>query len=64
KRLWSATRIALFQQSIDTRNSSEHLRERSPRVMFGNRWVENSVLELFQEDITRFRIMLTADIEH
>ena len=61
KRLWASTRIALFQQSIDTRTSSEHLRDRSPRVMFGNRWVEGSVLELFQEDITRFRVMLTTD---
>lgn len=64
KRLWSATRIALFQQSIDTRNTSEHLRDRSPRVMFGNSWVKNSVLELFQEDVTRFRVMLTSDAEH
>ena len=32
KRLWNETRIALFQQSIDTRQTSEHLRDRSPRV--------------------------------
>ncbi|MDH5380308.1 MAG: CBS domain-containing protein [Cyclobacteriaceae bacterium] len=58
RRLWSETRIALFQQSIDTRRSSEHLRDRSPRVMFGNKWLENSVLELYKEDVARFRIML------
>ncbi|MBV6647396.1 MAG: CBS domain-containing protein, partial [Cyclobacteriaceae bacterium] len=28
KRLWSETRVALFQQSIDTRLTSEHIRDR------------------------------------
>ena len=37
KRLWKETRIALFQQSVDTRTTSDHLREFSPRVTFGNR---------------------------
>ena len=60
KRLWSETRIALFQQSVDTRHSSEHIRERSPRVMFGNRWVQKSVLELYREDVARFRVMLST----
>jgi hypothetical protein len=36
KRLWRETRIALFQQSVDTRNQVEMTRERSPRVFFGN----------------------------
>ncbi|HXV75011.1 MAG TPA: hypothetical protein VD788_01730 [Candidatus Polarisedimenticolaceae bacterium] len=32
RRLWRETRIALFQQAIDTRSSMHFLRERSPRV--------------------------------
>jgi len=64
KRLWSETRVALFQQSIDTRVTSEHIRDRSPRVTFGNRWLEDSILELFKEDIVRFRVMLMTDIKH
>src|SRR5215213_4208453 len=60
RRLWRETRIPLFEQSIDTRNASYHLRERSPRVSFGNRWVEQSALELFEEDISRFRVLLGA----
>ena len=63
KRLWSETRVALFQQSIDTRVTSEHLRDRSPRVTFGNKWLENSILELYKEDIVRFRVMLMTDIK-
>lgn len=63
KRLWHETRVALFQQSIDTRITSEHLRDRSPRVTFGNSWLRNSILDLFKEDIVRFRVMLMAQVD-
>ena len=49
KRLWDETRIALFQQSVDTRSGSLHVRELAPRVRFGEHWVDSSVVELFQE---------------
>ena len=62
RRLWHETRIALFQQSIDTRSSVDHLRERSPRVTFGRGWVKRSALELYREDVGRFRALLAADI--
>lgn len=58
RRLWHETRIALFRQSIDTRRSSHHLRERSPRVIFGNGWVEDGVMDLYREDVVRFRSLL------
>ncbi len=61
KRLWHETRIALFQQSLDTRTSHDHLRERSPRVNFGSGWLNNSILEIYKEDIARFRVLMTAD---
>ncbi len=57
RRLWRETRIALFQQSIDTRADSPALREFPPRVSFGTRWVEDSVLDIFQEDIARFKTL-------
>ena len=63
KKLWSETRIALFQQTVDTRRVSEHLRDRSGRVMFGNDWVHDSMVELFKEDISRFRVMLMCDTD-
>ncbi|MEM7108905.1 MAG: glutamate-cysteine ligase family protein [Bacteroidota bacterium] len=63
KRLWSETRIALFQQSIDTRITNEHLRDTSPRVTFGHGWLKNSILDLYKEDITRFRAMLMTDLD-
>ncbi len=61
RRLWRETRIALFQQAVDTRSAGHDLRDRSPRVSFGNRWVRDSVLELYQEDISRFRALVGTD---
>ena len=63
KRLWKETRIALFQQSVDTRVSGNHLREKSPRVTFGNSWLKGSILDIYREDIMRFRVLLHADID-
>jgi CBS domain-containing protein len=62
KRLWEETRIALFQQSVDTRSATVHMRELAPRVRFGEQWVRESVTELFQEDIARFRVLLTSKV--
>lgn len=63
KQLWRETRIALFQQSVDTRNSSANLREISPRVSFGSSWIDESVLEILREDIVRFKVLLSTDID-
>lgn len=63
RRLWAETRIALFQQSVDTRSSSHHMRDASPRVTFGNRWVKDSVLELYREDISRFRTLIGTELD-
>lgn len=61
KRLWAETRIALFQQSIDTRVTSDHLRDKSPRVTFGQDWLHSSISEIYKDDIIRFRVMLQTD---
>ena len=63
KRLWDETRIALFQQSVDTRSATVHMRELAPRVRFGDGWVTSSVTDLFQEDVARFRVLLTSRVE-
>ncbi len=62
KRLWRETRIALFQQAVDTRSSNLYLREMSPRVHFGRQWVRESVMDIFKEDISRFRVLLTGGV--
>lgn len=63
KELWSETRIALFQQSIDLRNTSHLLREQKPRVSFGTDWIQNSILDVFTDDITRYKALVTTDFE-
>ncbi len=56
--LWRETRIALFQQSVDTRGQTDSIRDVEPRVSFGRSWVRRSALEIFQEDLARFRVLL------
>ncbi|NJM90977.1 MAG: hypothetical protein HC863_01515, partial [Myxococcales bacterium] len=63
RRLWAETRIALFRQSVDTRGPTNHLRDSEARVSFGTRWVKSSVLEIYQEDIARFRTLVGTDLD-
>ncbi len=59
-RLWHETRVALFQQSLDTRHEHKAARGARQRVSFGDRWVEQSILEIYRDDIARFRSLITA----
>jgi CBS domain-containing protein len=63
RRLWHETRIALFQQSLDTRTTSDHMRERLPRVNFGSGWLTGDITNIYKEDIGRFRVLLAGAIE-
>jgi len=63
RELWSETRIALFQQSIDLRNSSHLLREQKARVNFGNDWVRESILEVFTDDVARYAPLVTSELK-
>lgn len=63
KRLWAETRLALFQHSVDERSEVEQARFRPSRVSFGHAWVRDSVLDIFRENVARFRILLTHAID-
>ncbi len=63
RRLWAETRIALFRQAVDTRSHTSHMRETEARVSFGTRWVKESVVEIFREDVARFRTLVGTDLE-
>ena len=63
RRLWHENRIALFQQALDTRSTHDHMRERSARVSFGKGWLDRSILDIYREDVARFRTLLAADID-
>lgn len=60
KRLWHETRIALFQQAVDTRDSATHLSETHLRVPFGERWVSCSAVDHFEDDLATFTIFLES----
>ncbi|MEZ5345519.1 MAG: CBS domain-containing protein [Pyrinomonadaceae bacterium] len=62
-RLWYETRIALFKQATDIRSPALQARSQTTRVNFGSKWLENSVLEMLHEDVARFRVILTRDLE-
>ena len=64
RRLWAETRIALFRQAVDTRSlHAHHLRESEARVSFGTAWVKDSIVEIFREDIARFRALIGTDLD-
>jgi len=63
KRLWRETRIALFQQSIDMRNTNFLKRDMESRVSFGNDWLRHSVAELHQNNVTRFNTLISNEIK-
>ena len=63
-RLWQETRVALFQHSTDARSRTQLARSHPTRVSFGDRWLKHSVVELFHDQISRFRpIMITQPDE-
>jgi len=55
QRLWQETRVALFQHSTDERSRPQLARNQPTRVSFGDCWLQRSVIELFHDQITRFR---------
>jgi hypothetical protein len=63
-RLWSETRIPLFEQSCDVRPPELRNQGVRPRVWFGERWI-GSVLDLFAENSRYFPglIPLTDDVD-
>src|SRR3984893_14499484 len=63
-RLWQETRVALFQHSTDSRSRTQLARSQPTRVSFGDQWLKKSVVELFHDQVSRFRpIMITQPDE-
>jgi CBS domain-containing protein len=64
RELWSETRIALFQQSIDTRQYTNALRDQQSRVTFSNAWAAGNVADLFKNNVAQYKAILAREIEH
>ncbi len=56
RRLWDDTRIPVFEQAVDTAGPL-------PRVSFGRRYLENSLIELFEDNASFHRPLLPVEIE-
>lgn len=63
KRLWHESRMSLYRQSSDTRIPGQFMRQESARVNFGDDWIQHSVMDLYREDISRFRVLLGGVVE-
>jgi len=63
KRLWHETRIALFEQSVDVRDDGAAARGQSRRVGFGDHWVDEGIHELFQENVSEHRVVMTRELQ-
>ena len=59
-RLWQETRVALFKQSIDFRNSKGQNWRYPSRVTFGQGWVRQGAWELFAENVALFPVIIPA----
>lgn len=57
-RLWHETRIALFKQSVDFRNSKGQNWRYPSRVTFGQGWLRQGAWELFAENVALFPAIL------
>jgi CBS domain-containing protein len=60
-RLWHETRVALFQQSIDTRSAIQAMRGGRARVNFGDDWVHESIMDIFREDVARYKVLIASE---
>jgi CBS domain-containing protein len=58
RKLWHETRIPVFQQSIDMRRPGSYAVHQEPRVGFGTHWITGSILDIYREDLSRFRVIM------
>ncbi|MCT2587794.1 glutamate--cysteine ligase [Actinophytocola gossypii] len=57
KQLWAESRIALFEQSTDTRSEELKAQGVRPRVWFGDGWI-TSIFDLFEENVRYYSALL------
>jgi CBS domain-containing protein len=62
KRLWDETRIAVFEQTVDLKNQRNPEREQKSRVDFGTDWLQESVTEIFQYDVSYYKLLLASNV--
>jgi gamma-glutamyl:cysteine ligase YbdK (ATP-grasp superfamily) len=58
KDLWDETRIPLFEQSVNTNESASLVMTGRRRVTFGHGYADNSLMELFDENVDLYPVLL------
>jgi hypothetical protein len=58
KDLWDETRIPLFEQSVNTNEAGSPARTGRSRVTFGHGYLDSSLMELFDENVTLYPVLL------
>jgi gamma-glutamyl:cysteine ligase YbdK (ATP-grasp superfamily) len=56
RRLWDDTRITLFEQAVDTDGVQ-------PRVSFGHRYLDESLFQIFEDNLAKHRVLLPVELE-
>lgn len=63
KELWCETRVALFQQTLDTRVIARANLDKQARVTFGSDWVSGDVVDYFKHEVSKYKAILTREIK-
>lgn len=58
RKLWHETRVAIFESATDARSQGERARGLVPRVSLGSDWLSGNVIELFRQQVARYRPLL------
>ena len=62
-RLWQETRVPLFEQSVELGGYQGLAEPSIRRVTFGRGYVSDSLLELFQENLEHYPVLLPVRLE-
>jgi gamma-glutamyl:cysteine ligase YbdK (ATP-grasp superfamily) len=63
KNLWAETRVPLFEQSVEVGGYGGAARGPTRRVTFGTGYVRQSIMELFQENLQHYPVLLPTIID-
>ena len=63
KRLWQETRIPLFEQAVSVGGFADAAFGPVKRVSFGTGYVRNSLVEVFQENLEHFPVLLPVALD-
>ncbi len=63
RRLWHETRVAVFERAVDVRSRAQLARGHLSRVSFGDAWLNGSILDIFRENLERFQVLVTRDVD-